>query len=210
MPSRTTLGFLAGTLAVMLAAAGTTVAVQHEQRRGTVGGPFAMEDAAGGPVTQADLLGKPSALFFGFTMCPDTCPTTLTVMTEVMKTMGSGAERLNVVFVTVDPQRDTPEVLRQYLSSFDPRIRGFTGMEDQVAAMARAYHVRFRRVPLPGGDYTMDHSAAVLTFDRSGRFVEAIPSGEDEARVLSRFEILTSSPPTGRERRAAVQPGQTR
>lgn len=193
MPSRTTLGFLAGTLAFILMVTGAAVAIRHEQARAAVGGPFTMRDAAGKPVTQADLLGKPSAVFFGFTLCPDTCPTTLTTMTEVMKTMGPRADRLNVVFVTVDPQRDTPAALRDYLSSFDPRIRGFTGTDDQVAAMAQAYRVHYRRVPLPGGDYTMDHSAAVLLFDPAGRFVEALPSGEDEARVLSRFEALTRS-----------------
>lgn len=191
MVSRTTRVFLLGVLATMLMATGVTFALQVQQRRDAIGGPFAMEDATGKPVTQADLLGKPSALFFGFTMCPDTCPTTLTTLTEIMNAMGRQADRLNVVFVTVDPQRDTPEVLREYLSSFDPRIRGFTGTQDQVAAMARAYRVHYRRVPLAGNDYTMDHSTAVLTFDRAGRFVRAIPFDEDQVKVLSRLKALT-------------------
>ena len=180
-----------------------TLLVGYEKGRTAVGGPFALVDTMGKPVTEGDLIGKPSALFFGFTRCPDTCPTTLTTLTEVMKVLGPEADRLNVVFVTVDPTRDTPAVLRDYLSSFDPRIRGFTGTEGQVAAMARAYHVLYRRVPLPGGDYTMDHSAAVLTFDQAGRFTEAIRSGEDDALMLSRLKALVSLAPAGRLRTSA-------
>ena len=192
MLSRANLSFLVGTLALTVIAAGATFWLQQVRQRDMIGGPFALEDATGKPVTQADLLGKPTASFFGFTMCPDTCPTTLTTLTSVMQTMGEQADRPNVVFVTVDPQRDTPRVLREYLSSFDPRIRGFTGSEQSVAAMARGYHVLYRHVPLPGGDHTLDHSAAILSFDRMGRFVEAIPFGDDEAQVLSRFKTLVA------------------
>ena len=190
MIPRRTLGFIAAIFVVVLMSTGVLFAVQHEQGRSAMGGPFALEDMNGTPVTQADLLGKPSAVFFGFARCPDTCPTTLLALTTAMKSMGDEADRLNVVFVTVDPRRDTPEVLRAYLSSFDPRIRGFTGTEDQVAAMARAYHVKYERVPLEGGDYTMDHSAAVLTFDRAGHFAGGIPFDDDDAQMLSRLTTL--------------------
>ena len=190
MTSRKTIGFIAGLLIIMLMATGVLFAVRQQQHRMDLGGPFTLEDMNGKPVTEADLLGKPTALFFGFAQCPDTCPTTLLALTNAMKSMGDRADRLNVVFVTVDPSRDTPEVLRAYLSSFDPRIRGFTGSEDQVAAMARAYHITYRRVPLEGGDYTMDHSAAVLTFDRAGRFVGGIPFGDDDAQMLPKLTAL--------------------
>ena len=190
MVTRTTIGFIASLVVVMVMATGATFAIQHEEQRSTVGGRFALEDMAGKPVDDADLLGKPTALFFGFTRCPDTCPTTLVALTDAMKRMGDKADRLNVVFVTVDPKHDTPDVLREYLSSFDPRIRGFTGTEDQVAAMAKAYHIVYRKVPLGGGDYTMDHSAAVLTFDRTGRFVGAIPFERDDGQLLPRLSAL--------------------
>ena len=191
MTSRRTVGFVAGVVAVILLSTGVLFAVQQQQHRFDPGGSFAMEDTAGKPVTQASLLGKPSALFFGFTACPDTCPTTLVDLTDAMKTMGSKADGLNVVFVSVDPQRDTPEVLGEYLTSFDPRIKGFTGTDAQVAAMARAYHILYQRVPLEGGGYTMDHTAAVLTFDRYGRFVGAIPFG-DKAQLLKQLTALVT------------------
>ncbi len=190
MIKRTTTGFIAGLFVITLMAIGVMYAVQQQQGRMVMGGPFALEDMNEKPVTQADLLGKPTAIFFGFARCPDTCPTTLLALTTAMRDMGAEADRLNVVFVTVDPSRDTPEMLRAYLSSFDARIRGFTGTDDQVAAMARAYHVAYRRVPLEGGDYTMDHSAAVLLFDRVGHYVDAIPFGEDDVQMRQRLTAL--------------------
>lgn len=97
-----------------------------------VGGPFTSTEITGKRVTEKDFLGKPAAFFFGFTFCPDLCPTTLLMLSDVMRQMGRDADRLNVVFVTVDPQRDTPEQTRLYLSSFDPRIRGLSGTENEV------------------------------------------------------------------------------
>ncbi len=193
MISRMTIVFVASLGLVMLIATGATFAIQHEQARAVIGGSFALTDMSGRPVTQADLLGKPTAVFFGFTRCPDACPTTLVALTEALRGLGAKADRLNVVFVTLDPQRDTPDVLRAYLSSFDPRIRGFTGTLAQVAAMADAYHILYRRVPLSDGDYTMDHSAAVLTFDRAGKFVGKVPFGDDdEARLRSDLTALVT------------------
>lgn len=158
-----------------------------------IGGPFAMTEATGLPVTDADLRGKPTALFFGFTRCPATCPVTLQVLTNVLGRMGADADRLNVVFVSVDPERDTPKVLREYLSSFDSRIRGFTGTPAQVAAMAGAFKVQYRRVPLDGGDYTMDHTAAVILVDARGRFAGTVTSDDDEAAIRGRFESLVQA-----------------
>ena len=152
MITRATTAFIAGVLVVGSIAIGASFPIRHELGRSIIGGPFALEDMTGKPVTQADLIGKPTAMFFGFTRCPDVCPTTLVALTDAMTRMGGKADRLNVVFVTVDPQRDTPKVLHEYMSSFDPRIRAFTGTQEQVAAMARAYHVLYRRVPLEDGD----------------------------------------------------------
>lgn len=150
--------------------------------RADIGGSFTLVDTAGRTVTDADLRGKPTVMFFGFTFCPEVCPTTLQDMTADLETLGRAADRLNVVFVTVDPERDTPAQLRQYLSSFDPRIRGLTGTPEQVAAMEREYRISSRRVPLDGGGYTMDHTSYVLLFDERGEFVEPIGYGETPER----------------------------
>lgn len=179
---------------VGLVAAGTGAIVLQQGSRFShprkVGGSFALSDLDGKAVSQADLLGKPTALFFGFTHCPDVCPTTLATLASALGRMGRDADRLNVVFVTLDPERDTPESLREYLASFDPRIRGFVGTPDQVARMADAYHVAYRRVPTQNGDYTMEHSATVELFDKTGRMVGEIGYGEDEARALSKLITL--------------------
>jgi protein SCO1/2 len=158
-----------------------------------IGGPFAMTEMTGRPVTEADLRGRPTALFFGFTRCPATCPVTLQVLTNVLGRMGTDADRLNVVFVTVDPERDTPEAMRDYLGSFDPRIRGFRGTEAELAAMAQAFKIQYRRVPLDGGDYTMDHTAAVLLIDARGRFAGTVTSDDDEAAIRGRLESLVQA-----------------
>ena len=107
-----------------------------------VGGDFTLVDTDGRPVGAADLRGKPTVVYFGFTFCPEVCPTTLNQLSVALRKMGRVAERPNVVFVSVDPARDTPDQMKLYLSSFDPHIRGFTGTEAQVAEAAKAYHVR--------------------------------------------------------------------
>ena len=158
-----------------------------------IGGAFAMTEMTGRPVTEADLRGKPTAMFFGYTHCPSFCPVTLQAMTNVLGRMGTDADRVNVVFVTIDPDRDTPAVMRHYLGSFDPRIRGFVGTPSELAAMARAYKVRYRRVPLDGDDYTMDHTVAVMLFDARGRFAGTVSSDDDERAIQARLEGLVAA-----------------
>ncbi|MGD9924895.1 MAG: SCO family protein [Pseudorhodoplanes sp.] len=136
-----------------------------------IGGPFRLVDQNGAVVTQDDLKGKPSLIFFGFTHCPDICPTALFDMTQVYKALGRDGDKLRAFFVTVDPERDTPEILKEYLSSFDPRLRGLTGDTAAVAAMEKAYRVYSKKVPLEAGGYTMDHTALVYLMDKEGRFV---------------------------------------
>lgn len=160
----------------------------YPQRR--IGGDFAMVDASGAPVTQADLRGRPAALYFGYTYCPDVCPTTLLLLSDVMGKMGRAADRLAVVFVTVDPERDTPEQMKLYLSSFDPRIRGLTGTAAQVDGMTRAYHVFARRVPDGHGGYTMDHASSVLLFDPLGHIAGTINYGDGEEDVRAKLTAL--------------------
>lgn len=147
-------------------------------------------DQKGRPFTAADLKGKPSAVFFGFTYCPEICPTTLMDIGRWMEALGPEADKLNVVFVSVDPARDTPEQLDLYLSSFDPRIRGVTGTPDAVAAMAKGFRVYYRKVPIEGGEYTMDHSTAVYLMDAKGRFVEPVGYQEPMDRVMVKLRRL--------------------
>lgn len=136
-----------------------------------IGGPFRLIDQNGKAVTEADLKGRPTLIFFGFTHCPDVCPTALLDMTQVYKALGRDGDRLAAFFVSVDPERDTPDVLKEYLSSFDPRLRALTGNPASVAAMEKAYRVYSRKVPLEGGGYTIDHTALVYLMDKEGRFV---------------------------------------
>jgi protein SCO1/2 len=136
-----------------------------------VGGPFHLEDQNGKPVSDQDMKGRPFLVFFGFTHCPDICPTTLFDMSQVLGKLGPDADRTSALFITVDPERDTPAVLRDYLSNFDPHLRGLTGDQDAINAVVKAYRVYAKKVPLEGGDYTMDHTAAVYLMDKTGQFV---------------------------------------
>jgi protein SCO1/2 len=137
----------------------------------TVGGPFQLIDQIGRPFTDQSLRGKPFLVFFGFTHCPDVCPTALFEVSEIMRGLGPDAARTAALFISVDPERDTPAVLKDYLSSFDPHLRGLTGDPAAIAAVAKAYRVYYKKVPLEGGDYTMDHTALVYLMDKQGRFV---------------------------------------
>jgi protein SCO1 len=136
-----------------------------------VGGPFQLQDQNGKLVSDADMKGRPFLVFFGFTHCPDVCPTTLFDISEVLKRLGRDADRTGVLFITVDPERDTPAVLKDYLANFDPHLRGLTGDPAAVQAALKAYRVYAKKVPLQGDDYTMDHTAVVYLMDKDGRFV---------------------------------------
>jgi len=136
-----------------------------------IGGPFQLTDQAGQTVTDKNLKGRPTLIFFGFTHCPDVCPTALFEISEVLRTMGKDADRLNAWFVSVDPERDSVTAMKDYLSSFDPRLKGLTGSPEAVAKMLAAYRVYAKKVPLKDGDYTMDHTALIYLMDRDGKFV---------------------------------------
>jgi protein SCO1/2 len=158
-----------------------------------IGGPFHLVDTSGRPVTDRDLRGKPTLVYFGFTYCPEVCPTTLTAITSWLHLLGPDADRLNVVFISLDPERDTPEALKAYLSNFDSRIRGFTGSVEDVAATAKAYRVYYKKVSTSDGSYTVDHSTAVYMFDAKGRFIAPISYGETEESAVPRLRELIKS-----------------
>lgn len=149
-----------------------------------IGGPFQLHDQDNRPVTDRDLVGRPSLVFFGYTYCPEVCPTTLADITRRLKALEPDADRLQVFYVSIDPERDTAKQLKQYLSAFDHRIRGLTGTPAQVAAIAKAYRVYYKRVPLANGDYEMDHSTVTYMMDRQGRFVGPIAYQEADAAVM--------------------------
>jgi protein SCO1/2 len=137
-----------------------------------VGGPFSLVDQDGKVTTDQDFKGKPFLVFFGFTHCPDVCPTALFEISEIFSKLGADADRMRALFITVDPERDTPEKLKDYLSSFDRHVRGLTGEPAAVQAVTKSYRVYSKKVPLEGGkDYTMDHTAIVYLMDKEGRFV---------------------------------------
>lgn len=148
-----------------------------------IGGPFKLTDQAGATVTEKNLQGRPTLIFFGFTHCPDVCPTSLFEMSELLRAMGKDADRVNAYFVSVDPERDTPEAMKNYLQSFDPRLKGLTGDAEAVKQIASAYRVYVKKVPLKDGDYTMDHTALIYLMDKNGRFVSPfnIKKAPDEA-----------------------------
>jgi protein SCO1 len=137
----------------------------------TIGGPFALIDQNGKAVTDEDMKGRPSLIFFGYTHCPDVCPTTLFEMSELMRALGPDASRVNALFVTVDPDRDTAAAMKDYLSSFDPHLRGATGDQKSIDAVEKAYRVYAKKVPTDKGDYSMDHTALVYLMDKQGRFL---------------------------------------
>jgi protein SCO1/2 len=136
-----------------------------------IGGPFQLTDQSGAVVTEQSLQGRPTLIFFGLTHCPDVCPTSLFEISEVLRAMGKDADSVNAYFISVDPERDNPATMKDYLSSFDPHLKGLTGDPEVLAKVLTEYRVYAKKVPLKDGDYTMDHTALVYLMDRNGRFV---------------------------------------
>jgi protein SCO1 len=137
----------------------------------SIGGPFQLTDQTGQTVTEKAMQGRPTLIFFGFTHCPDVCPTSLFEISEVLRAMGQDADKVNAYFISVDPERDTTDAMKDYLSSFDPHLKGLTGPPDDLAKLISEYRVYAKKVPLKDGDYTMDHTALVYLMDREGKFV---------------------------------------
>jgi protein SCO1/2 len=190
------LGLLIGSVTGVLVLAAVTAwlllsyRAQNALAVPSIGGAFELTDQDARSVTERDLLGKPSAIFFGFTNCPDICPTTLLEITNWLKALGGDADKLNVAFVSVDSERDTPQQLKLYLSSFDPRIRGLTGSEAQIQKITSAYRVYYKRVTLDGGGYTYDHSAIIYLMDASGRHVGILSYQEPDEVALDKLQRL--------------------
>lgn len=135
---------------------------------------FRLTDHEGNTVGPETLIGRPSMVFFGFTYCPDVCPTTLADISGWLDELDEEAARMNVIFITVDPERDTVDAMAEYVGYFHPAIRGWTGPQDQIARAAEGFRASFEKVPTEDSDYTMNHSASVFLFGSNGRFVTMI------------------------------------
>ncbi|MBV9117911.1 MAG: SCO family protein [Acetobacteraceae bacterium] len=157
-----------------------------------IGGPFTLENGNGQAVTDRDFRGKYMLVYFGYTYCPDVCPTTLTEVAGALDKLGPKAARVQPIFITVDPQRDTPAVIKQYTGAFSPRIVGLTGTPDQIAAVERAYHVyAAKHVTGPGpNDYGMDHSSVLYLMGPDGRFIAPLDADQTAPRLAKRLAGL--------------------
>jgi protein SCO1/2 len=161
-----------------------------------IGGPFTLVDDTGAKVTEKTLAGKPYTMYFGYTFCPDVCPTTLLDLSRWIKKLGPDADKLNYVFVTVDPERDTVQSMHTYLSSFDKHIRGYTGTPAEIAQIAKEYRVYYKKIPTDDGSYTMDHSAIIYLMGPDDKFVTVIPYQEDDASAIAKLKNLAGLTPT--------------
>jgi len=150
-----------------------------------IGGPFQLVDSDGNRVTEADLKGRLNLIFFGYTHCPDICPTALAEISDVLDAMGRDVDNVGAWFITVDPERDTPAILKDYLSSFNPHLKGLSGDAAAIQKVIVAYRVYARKVPTKNGDYVMDHSALVYLMGRDGKFVSRFDMKRPAAEAAS-------------------------
>ena len=155
-----------------------------------IGGPFRLVDQNGKTVTEADLKGKWSLIYFGYTHCPDACPTTLNEIAIALDDLGPKRDAVRPVFITVDPERDTPEVLKSYVTSFDAPILALTGTPEAVAQAAKDYRVYYAKHPEPGGDYSMDHSSVIYVMDPEGRFTATFTPESSPEDIAARLKKL--------------------
>jgi protein SCO1/2 len=141
--------------------------------KATVGGPFSLIDQHGTRVTDKDFRGRLMLVYFGFTFCPDVCPTSLQAMAAAIDMLGTRASEVVPIFITVDPERDTPKALEPYVANFYPRLVGLTGSAAEIEAVARLYRVYFKKVKdeASSAPYTIDHTSIIYLMDRDGRFV---------------------------------------
>ena len=155
-----------------------------------IGGPIHLTDQEGKPFDSATLAGKPYAVFFGFTNCPDACPTTLSEIARTEDEIGAPAKELTTLFVTVDPERDTPAKLKDYISNFGGNTIALSGTPEQVAEVAKEYRVYYKKVPTSDGGYTMDHTAVLYLMDREGKFKDVIAYSEEHERYVDKIKKL--------------------
>jgi protein SCO1 len=184
---------------VGLAALGAILLVLQSPKRGqademsmaTIGGPFTLTGSDGQPFASSRLGGKPAAIFFGFTHCPDVCPTTLARLTKLRRQLGSD-DALSIVFISVDPERDKPENVGRYAGLFNTPVIGLTGNPAQIEQVKKQFGVYSAKAPQPGGGYSVDHTSTVFLMDRNGRFVATLSPEEGDAVALDKLRRITA------------------
>lgn len=198
-------GFRIGVWLLVAVAAGLWVGLSLSQRninqaaeisisgKARIGGPFKLTSHRGELIDNASLAGKPYIVFFGFTYCPDICPTTLFELTDLMTKLGPRADRLTPLFITVDPERDTQEALTNYMSAFDGRILALRGDKAETDAAVKAFGAYYKKVPTEGGQYTMDHTAGVILIDANGEFAGKLDMHEPRDAALAKLERLVGA-----------------
>lgn len=159
---------------------------------GTIGGPFTLAGTDGQPFASSKLNGRPAAMFFGFTHCPDVCPTTLARLARLRKQLGQGDDALSIVFVSVDPERDTPAEVGNYLKLFNTPVVGLTGTAAQVEQVKKQFGIYSRKVEQPGGGYSVDHTAAVILLDKNGQFVATLSPEEGDQVALEKLKRIAA------------------
>ncbi len=181
-------------IAVLLLGAGGFLWLTGTTGGPTVGGPFTLVNDNGKTVTNQEFRGKYMLVYFGYTYCPDVCPTTLNSIAQAMDRLGAKADHVQPIFITVDPQRDTPPVMKQYVSAFSPSLIGLTGTPGQIAAVAKEYRVYYaKHITGPGpNDYSMDHSSIIYLMGPDGKFIAPIAAGESGAEMATDIAKLVS------------------
>lgn len=159
---------------------------------GTIGGPFTLTGTDGKPFASSRLNGKPAAIFFGFTHCPDVCPTTLARLARLRRELGQGDDALSIVFVSVDPERDTPAEVGNYMSLYDAPVIGLTGTPAQIEQVKKQFGIYSRKVEQPGGSYSVDHTASVILLDKNGQFVATLSPEEGDQVALDKLRRITA------------------
>ena len=158
----------------------------------SIGGPFTLDGADGRPFSSASLAGQPFAIFFGFTHCPDVCPTTLARLTKLRRLLGQGDEAFRIVFVSVDPERDGPAEVGAYAKLFATPVIGLTGTPAQIEQVKKQYAVFSAKAPGAGSDYSVDHTASVFLMDRTGKFVATLAPEEGDAVALAKLKRVAT------------------
>jgi len=185
---------------VLVAVAAAGAAILYVQRSSqtadetklTLGAPFVLTDQTGKGFDSRSLEGKPHVMFFGFTHCPDVCPNTLARLAKLRKQLGKGDDAFQILFVSVDPERDTPSELANYIKLFNTPVTALTGTPKEIADVTRSFGIYARKAPTEGGGYTMDHSAQVLLFDAKGGFRGTIAFDETDEPALQKLKNITS------------------
>jgi protein SCO1 len=187
------LGLAIGAAAALVAIAAVSWRERPASLSLDLGGPFALTDANNGrTVTEESFRGKLMLIYFGYTYCPDACPTTLNNISQAMAKLGASADRIAPLFISVDPGRDTPQVMANYVKAFDPRIQGLTGDADATRKVAKEFGVYYRKHDVPGG-YLVDHSSLLYVMDRRGQLLRVLPASESGDKLAGDLQELLAS-----------------